>query len=87
MPPVQIPVGYRYYTVPGDLLLARSSLDFKMLTSFGVRVVLACVITVLAVLLFLASGLRGTSGGTSRRNLDQESVEIDVDSAAGMDAG
>ena len=44
-------------------------------------------IPVLAALLFLAPGLRGISGSTSRRNLDQESVEIDVDSAAGMDAG
>lgn len=44
-------------------------------------------IPVLAVLLFLASELRGISGSTSRRNLDRESVEIDVDSAAGMDAG
>ena len=44
-------------------------------------------IPVLAVLLFLASGLRGISGGTSRRNLDQEEVEMDADSAAGMDAG
>ncbi len=44
-------------------------------------------IPVLAVLLFLAAGLQGISGGASRRNLDQESVEIDVDATTGMDAG
>lgn len=44
-------------------------------------------IPVLAVLLFLAAGLQGVSRDTTRRQLDQESVEIDLDSTAGMDAG
>ena len=44
-------------------------------------------IPVLAVLLFLAAGLRGLSGATERRNLDQEGIEIDVDATAGMDTG
>ena len=46
-------------------------------------------IPVLAVLLFLAAGLRGLSGGTSRRNIDQESVEVEIDleAGAGLDSG
>lgn len=41
-------------------------------------------IPVLAVLLFLAAGLQGLSRGTSRRNIDQESVEVEVDLEAGV---
>lgn len=46
-------------------------------------------IPVLAVLLFTAAGMPGLSGGATRRNLDQEATDLDVDleSGVGMDAG
>ena len=46
-------------------------------------------IPVLAALLFLAAGLKGISGSSTRRNLDQDAVDLDVDleTGAGMDAG
>ena len=46
-------------------------------------------IPVLAVLLFTAAGMPGLSGGATRRNLDQEATDLDVDldSGVGLDAG
>ena len=46
-------------------------------------------IPVLAVLLFTAAGMPGLSGSATRRNLDQEStdLDIDLDSGIGMDTG
>lgn len=44
-------------------------------------------IPVLAVLLFLAAGLRGVSRDTTRRQLDQEAIEVDTGPDVGMDSG
>lgn len=46
-------------------------------------------IPVLAVLLFTVAGMPSLSGGATRRNLDQEATDLDVDldSGIGMDAG
>ena len=44
---------------------------------------------VLAVLLSTSAGMSGLSGGRTRRNLDQEATDLDVDldSGIGLDAG
>lgn len=44
-------------------------------------------IPVLAVLLFLAAGLRGLSRDTTRRHLDQEAIEVDTGPDVGLDSG
>ena len=46
-------------------------------------------IPVLAVLLFTAGGMPDLSGGATRRNLNQEATDLDVDldSGVGMDVG
>lgn len=46
-------------------------------------------IPVLAVLLFLAAGMQGISGGTTTRNLDDDAgdVDADVDTDLDVDAG
>ena len=44
-------------------------------------------IPVLAVLLFLAAGLKGLSGGTTSRNLDEGTTDLDVDLDTGIDGG
>ena len=63
---------------------------FILAVTLGVSIIwerMVYTIPVLAVMLFLAAGMKGLSGATERRNLDQESVEIDIDATAGMDAG
>lgn len=42
-------------------------------------------IPVLAVLLFLAAGIKELDDGSTRRNLDEETTDIDTD--AGVDGG
>lgn len=42
-------------------------------------------IPVLAVLLFLAAGIKELDDGSTRRNLDEETTDIDTD--AGVDSG
>ena len=42
-------------------------------------------IPVLAVLLFLAAGIKELDDGSTRRNLDEEATDIDTD--AGVDSG
>ena len=42
-------------------------------------------IPVLAVLLFLAAGLKGNSQGSTSRNLDEEGTDPDADSETSLD--
>ena len=44
-------------------------------------------IPVLAVLLFLAAGFRGIARDTTRRQLDQEAIEVDTGPDVGIDSG
>ena len=40
-------------------------------------------IPVLAVLLFLAAGIKGVGEGSTKRNLDEDAPDVDIDEAAG----